>query len=175
MRKSPTSQTEKALTAYVQGNQADTALDTVNVYAGGLAGPQNTVPVNATTLPPAPSAPVVTPPSLIFTASNPEQLGYDSGLYEMKLTARLATEIYDESVTDTEDVHRERIEALRDMLENVSLIKSYVNAPASGPDTRVIQSFTLSAIVYEDDATKQDGNTIETELSYYVCASPADS
>jgi hypothetical protein len=176
MRKSPTSQTEKAFVAFVQANQADTVLETVSVYAGGLAGPANTVQVNPSTLTPAaPSAPVVSPPSLMFTATNPEQINNVCGIYEMKLTACLATEIYDEQVTDAEDIHRERIEVLRDLLEPLGIDPTPINPPASGTDTRVVQNFTLSAIVYEDEDTKTSDNKIETEIYYYVCSCPADS
>lgn len=172
MRKSPTSQTEKSFTAYVQGNQADTALETVNVYAGGLAGPANTTVADPSTLQPQPnSPPVVTPPSLVFTASNPEQLSYDAGIYELKLNACLSTEIFDEQVTDAEDTHRERLEVLRDMLEDGVLLQTYVNAP-TGTDTRLVKDFHLSAIAYEDESTMVSENKIVTDISYYIAMAP---
>jgi len=173
MRKSPTSQTEKALVAYVQGSKADTALESVRVYASGLAGPANAAPESSTLLP-APAAPVVAPPSLIFTASRPEQFNPTCSIYELRLTACLATEIYDEQVTDAEDVHRERLEALRDLLEDLATVQAFVNAPVSGTDSRAITNFCLSGLTYEDEDTRTSDNKIETELFYYVCSSPTD-
>jgi len=177
MRKSPTSQTEKAFVAYLQGNSADTVLAPVSVYAGGLAGQANAnVPDPSTLSPASPSAPVKTPPYLIFTASSPEQIGgFDSGKYELKLTACLATLIFDETVTDTDDVHRARIEALRDLLEPLALNPSPLNPPVSGPDTRAVQNFSLSGIVYEGEDTRYTDNKIDTEISYYILMCPADS
>ena len=159
MRKSVTSQTEKAFVAYVQGNQANTVLETVSVYAGSLSF----IPT------------VLTPPYLIFTATEPEQLGLDSGLYELTLTACLATQVDDEMDTEGVDLHRERLEALRDMLEVPATVQAYVNVPASGPDDRAVKDFTLSGIVYLKDTTMFSDRKIMTDVSYYICSCPADS
>jgi len=159
VRKSVDSQTEKACVAYIEGNQSDTVLSPCKAYAGGLVD--------------VPS--ILTPPYILFTASAPEQIGFNSGIYELTLTAKLVTQVDDEMDTIGQDLHRERLEALRDMMEDVQLIQSFVNPPASGPDTRTVQDYTLSAIVYEDDSTKMSGRKLETEISYYICACPADS
>lgn len=159
MRKSVTSQTEKAFAAYIQASQSANSLATVSIYAGGLVDVPTTL----------------TPPWLIFTASAPEQFNNDCGIYELKLTACLATQVDDEMDVVGQDVHRLRLEDLRDMLENVPLIQSFVNPPVSGSDSRTVQSFTLSGIVYEDDDTKESERKLITDISYYICASPSDS
>jgi hypothetical protein len=159
MRKSVTSQSEKACVAYVQGNQTGTVLAPCTPYATGLVDVPSTI----------------TPPYITFTALAPEQMGFDSGIYELKLVACLATQVDDEMDTVRQDLHRERLELLRDMMEDVQAIQAFVNPPASGPDTRTVQDFTLSAIVYEDDQTKMSGRKLETDITYYVCASPSDS
>ena len=158
MRKSVTSQTEKALVAYIKASQSGTVLQPCQVYAGGLVDVPSTL----------------TPPWVIFTASSPEQMGYDSGIYELRLSMCLATQVDDEMEVAGQDVHRERLEALRDMVENFALVSAAVNPPASGPDTRTVTNFTLSALTYIDDETKDEERKLVTETTYYVCASPSD-
>ena len=161
MRKDVKSQTEKAFVAYMEANQASTVLSTCNVYAGGLMAP----------------VPVKTPPYVCFTAASPEQFGYDSGIYELTLRVCIATQVDDEmQISEANmDVHRERIEALRDMIEDVPLLQSQVNAPASGTDTRTVQDFTLSCLVYNnDDETKTEDRKLVTDWTYCVTASPSD-
>ncbi len=158
MRKDPKSKTEKAFVAYLTGNQPGTVLETCSVYAGGLFHVPSTL----------------TPPWVIFSASEPEQIGYDSGIYEMKLKVCLATQIDDEMDEAGHDVHRERIEALRDLIEDVPTLQASINPPI-GTDDRLVKDFTLSCLVYNnDDETKMNERKLTSDWSYYVCASPSD-
>jgi hypothetical protein len=73
------------------------------------------------------------------------------------------------------DVHRERIDALRDKIEDVSVLQSQVNPPASGTDNRTVQDFTLSCLVYNNDGeTKTEDRKLVTDWTYCVTASPSD-
>ena len=159
MRKSITSQTEKALVSYLQSIQSTNSLAPVTVYAGGLFD----VPAS------------IEPPWLILTAQNPEQLNPDCGIYELSLMVCLATQVDDEMQVVGQDIHRARLEDLRDLLEDVTTLKEFTNAPYFEQDTRTVQNFTLSGLVYEQELTKMEDRKLVTDLTYYVVAAPSDS
>lgn len=148
------STTERAFAGYVNTYKSG-VLSLVTAYAGQIADPASTI----------------TPPDIIFEASASEQMGYDSGIYEMKLSACVETQMDESPTTIATDLHGQRVGALRDMLEDFSLIFGRINHPLTGTDSRTVKTFTLSAIVYEDESQRQEDRRMITDIDYYVCAS----
>lgn len=182
MRKSVVNQTEIAFTAYIEAIQnntvapppenptANVTLGPVNVYAF-----QQVIPITNPNPGQNDIFENVTLPSLIFKGDHAEQYVLDCGVYELNLTAMLETQVDDEQDTPGQDIHHERVEALRDCLEDFYVIQPAINAPVSGPDTRAVQNYTLSAILYNDETEELKDRRFITTMHYVITACPQDA
>ncbi len=169
MRKPATTQTEKAFAAYVYAGKTG-ILAPVSVHAGQSGLFDGTA---FRLIQDASGSPVVvTPPVVILVADQMKQMGLDSGLYEGRLRAIVETQADDEQAA--EDLHSARVEAVRDWLEDFTTVAAAMNQPATGPDTRVVKDFTVSALVYQDERPYVKERSLYTELSYYVFVCPQD-
>jgi hypothetical protein len=106
---------------------------------------------------------------VVFTGSKPKQLGYDSGLYELTLTARLETQIDDDMSTPDVDVHAARMEALRDLLEDFDAVFQWMNF---GTTSSPVPCFGVSALMFNDDGERlmNEDRRLIAEFDYYLCA-----
>jgi hypothetical protein len=164
MRKSVAHQAELGFQSYLTGNSVGTVLQPCTGYAAHqvIANPLDGLgnPAGFATL---------TPPFVVFTGSKPKQLGYDSGLYELTLTARLETQIDDDMSTPDVDVHAARMEALRDLLEDFDAVFQWMNF---GTTSSPVPCFGVSALMFNDDGERlmNEDRRLIAEFDYYLCA-----
>lgn len=189
MRKSVVNQSEIAFVAYIQAIIAGTVpppaenptANTIlagtlpafpmTVYAFqqvyGVANPnpgQSATPENIST------------PDIMFQGGKPTQIAYDCGIYSLPFTVFIETQVDDEQLPNAPvDTHHSRVEALRDCLEDFTQVSAYINAPASGMDTRTVKSFTLSSIVYQDELEELKDRRFITAIYYDIEACPQDA
>lgn len=57
-------------------------------------------------------------------------------------------------------LHRDRVSKVVNLLENVALLKSIMNAPASGPDLRTVRQMNLYGIGLIDQRNKKLNNVL---------------
>lgn len=188
MRKSVVNQSEIAFQGLIQGIIADT-----------IAPPPDNPTANVTLAGTLPNFPMtvyayqqlvlganpnpnqtdifknLTLPAITFQITNTEQIALDCGVYECKMTASIETQTDDEMDTPGQDIHHERVEALRDCLEDVYYLQSVINAPAAGPDPRTVQNYTLSTLVYADETEENTDRRFITHLFYEITACPQDA
>lgn len=155
-------QTESAFVGPVKAGIAGTVAGQLNVYCA------HEVYVNQ----------VLTTPYVILKASNPQQFGYDSGIYEHDLEVAILTQADDELTAATlNDIHHQRVEIIRDIMENFTALRLALNAPAApNPDKRTVTGgYTFSAIKYTGETQEFEERKMATLLKYYVCAAPYDN
>lgn len=152
------SQAEKAHVAHLAAVKATTALDPVTVLAGHS--------VNL--------ADVVTPPSLLVMASSPEELVSGCNVFDLEIVFSLETQIDDEQADPSIDTHHLRVAQLRTFLEDTAAVKSFVNPPDSGDDTRTVKNYRLSCLTSKPSRQMMKDRRLVTELPYEATASPAD-
>lgn len=189
MRKSVVNQSEIAFVAYIQAIIAGTVpppaenptANTIlagtlpafpmTVYAFqqvyGVANPnpgQSVTPEN------------IALPDIIFQGGKPVQIGYDSGVYGLPLSVWIETQVDNEQLPNAPaDTHHLRVAALRDCLEDWTQISTYINAPASGMDTRTVKSYTLSSILFMDELEELKDRRFVTTIMYDIEACPQDA
>ena len=106
----------------------------------------------------------LTPPLVVFTGSSAQQVGFDSGMYELTLTARLETQIDDDMSTPGDDIHGQRMEALRDLLENFNTVFAWFQS--SSP----LSCFGVTGLVFTSERLMQQDRRLIAEFDYYLAA-----
>ena len=168
MRKTPHDQAELAFAAYIGANVLGTVLQGVNAYAAHVPTPLPLDPQGNPT-----GFAVNVPPFVSFTGSRPEQIGYDSGIYEFTVTAHVEVQIDISQSTPGQDLFSEYIEAFRDLMEGNDgdgnlLVFNWLNSAAPVNFT----NFGLSALKYITERLTEpsDGRVLVFEVDYYVGA-----
>lgn len=167
--KSPCYECEKAFVGYMTNV---VALDkgvlqayTLNVYAAHKPTPRGLQV--GTDLPDGFQA--VNAPFVMFNASTPKQVAPGSGIYELKMTVAIETDLDVEmDIPYGIDVHELRIDAVRKALETPDLATTYINNIV--PETQGY-TFGLTSIEYvNDDSYNDNDNRHMTQtIEYYIC------
>lgn len=163
MRKSIINQAETAFAAYVAANILGTVLQGVNCYAAHTVMP---LPLDAQGNPTGFAN--LTPPMITVTAANPEQLDFDSGIYELTVSLALEVQIDASQAIPGPGVFAGMMEQLRDMIENGTQIYEWLNSD----DPINFQNFGLSALKFQDEKLTEpsEGRHLVMTVEYYVCA-----
>lgn len=163
MRKSICDQAENGFAAYFNANILGTNLQGVTGYAAHTVTPK---PLDGEGNPTGFEN--LTAPFVVFAASSPLQLGFDSGIYELTLTAHLEVQIDESQAIPGTNLYSAYMEALRDLLETPGQVYNWLNS--SSPIN--FTNFGLSSIVYQKERLieQPDSRCQMAEIEYYLAA-----
>lgn len=173
MRKSIILQAEKGFSLYINSNVLGTILQGVTAYAAHLPQPLSLDaqgnPTGFATL---------QPPFVSFTGSNPKQIDYDSGIYELTVSAHVEVQIDQSQSVPGQDLFSPYIEVFRDLMEGVDgsgnlIVGNWLNSASPINFT----SFGLSALKYITETLSEpgDGRLLVFDVDYYVGATTRTS
>lgn len=157
-----------AFATYIAANILGTVLQGVNCYAAHTVYP---LPLDAsgnTT-----GFANLIPPMVTVTASNPKQIAFDCGIYELTVSVALEVQIDASQAIPGEQVFAGMMEQLRDLIEGPDQIYNWLNSP----NPINFENFGLSALVFQGEKLMEpsDGRHLVMGLDYYVCATTNSS
>lgn len=111
----------------------------------------------------------MTLPGVVIQATSPIQYGYDSGKFDLSLKVGVMTQVDDASaISGGVALHRQRVEALRDIIEEFTASTSPLNWTAGDTDPRVVQNIAVSCIVYNGEIESETDRSLVTDISYDI-------
>jgi hypothetical protein len=173
MRKSIILQSEKAFSTYIAAHVIGTILQGMTAYAAHLPEP---LPLDAQGNPTGFAT--LQPPFVCFTGSNPKQIDFDTGIYELTVTAHVEVQIDQSQSVPGQDLFSPYIEAFRDMMEGRDGSQNLVVMNWLNSVTPInFENFGLSTLKYVTETLSEpgDGRHLVFDVEYYVGATTQDS
>ena len=116
--------------------------------------------------------PTITLPRIVFQVTRATEVAYECNVFEVEMDCIVETEVDDEvaGLSATKDTHRNRVEAVRDFLENMNALWPLINGLTGITDP----PFALSSLMYQSESESLVDRTLTTRISYElgVCTSP---
>lgn len=172
MRKSIILQSEKAFSTYLAANVLGTILQGMTAYAAHLPTP---LPLDEAGNPTGFAT--LTPPFTTFTGSSPKQIDFDTGIYELTVTAHVEVQIDDSQSVPGQDLFSPYIEAFRDLMEGNDGANLLAMNWLNSADPVNFENFGLSSLKYVTERLSEpgDGRHLIFEIDYYVGATTQSS
>jgi len=102
----------------------------------------------------------VEPPAVTGLASDPVEITFDSGMFDLKFILKIETQIYQEPSTPADDPHHARVQAARDFMEDFDLLTQAL--------ATVTPCLAVSSVKLESPGEQQSqGDNLQvTEIPY---------
>lgn len=110
----------------------------------------------------AQSVDVFSYPICAFEAGEMKEVVAQTSIYQGELFVLVGTHLSEraDDYTSLLTLHQQRVSKVVNLLENVALLKSLMNAPASGPDLRTVRQMNLYGIGQLDQRNKKENNVL---------------